>query len=365
MTNWSNCTKILCIRPDNMGDLLMSGPAIRALKQSFNAHITVLTSNAAGGITPFMPEVDQTIIFDMPWVKTDNKAAAGTIDKLIAILQAEHFDAAVIFTVFSQSPLPSAMLAYQAGIKKVLAYSRENPYGLLTNWVPDEEPYTLIRHQVERDMLLVASIGANSAEENLHINVPLQLWPVVKAKAEKTGWHSNSSWLILHPGVSEPKRQYPIKHWISVGKKLTKKGYQLLITGTAGENMLAAEICSGIGPGSFNCAGLFRLDEFICLIKHSPLLVSVNTGPVHIAAAINTPVVVLYAQTNPQHTPWKVLNRVLQFPVQDELQSKNEVIRYLQKTIYKEPAQMPKPDTVVKEAEELLKLSVASDQQSH
>lgn len=364
MTDWKYCKKILCIRPDNMGDLLMSGPAIRALKSSFNAHITVLTSSMATWIASFMPEIDEVITFNMPWIKTDQPADNIMLDHIINQLREKNFDAAVIFTVFSQNPLPCAMLAYQAGIPRVLAYCRENPYGLLTNWVADDEPYTLIRHQVKRDINLVAAIGAKTDEEHLRLNVPIYLWPNVQAKLKALNWDSDKPWLILHPGVSEVKRQYPVEYWIAAGKKLAKKGYQLIVTGTANENALTNKICRGIGPQSFNAAGLLGLNEFICLINHSPLLLSVNTGPVHIAAAVCTPVVVLYAQTNPQHTPWQVPNRVLQFPVPDDIQSKNEVIRYLQRTIYNVPASMPGPDAVVESVEDLLTLSFASDQQS-
>ena len=148
MTDWSNCRNILCIRPDNMGDLLMSGPAIRAIKASFETKITVLTSSMATAIAALMPEIDEVMVFDVPWVKTQEAANKEAVAQIVSRLAEKKFDAAVIFTVFSQNPLPSAMLAYLAGIPKVLAYCRENPYGLLSDWVPDEEPYALIRHQV-------------------------------------------------------------------------------------------------------------------------------------------------------------------------------------------------------------------------
>src|SRR3982750_4010429 len=128
MTDWNNCRNILCIRPDNMGDLLMSGPAIRALKRSFNARITVLTSSMAAGIAAFMPEIDEVMVFDMPWIKAERPADNTSLEKLIISLREKKFGAAVIFTVFSQNPLPTALLAYQAGIPRVLGYCRENPY---------------------------------------------------------------------------------------------------------------------------------------------------------------------------------------------------------------------------------------------
>jgi lipopolysaccharide heptosyltransferase II len=361
MTDWKSCRNILCIRPDNMGDLLMSGPAIRSLKRSFSARITVLTSSIAASITAFMPEIDDIIVFDMPWVKTERAANNTDITELTIDLKERNFDAAVIFTVFSQSALPTAMLAYQAGIPKVLAYCRENPYNLLTDWVPDEEPYTLIRHQVARDMHLVATIGAQTEDEKLNVRVPSHLRLSVQSKLRSLGWDDRLPWLLLHPGVSEVKRQYPVDRWIATAKMLTEKGYQLVLTGTFGERRLTSAICQQAGPGCFDAAGLFGLDELIYLIDFAPLLASVNTGPVHIAAATGTPVVVLYAQTNPQHTPWQVPNRVLQFPVSNELQSKNEVVKFLQRTIYQSPAIMPDSEVIVQAVEQLLRQSVASN----
>src|SRR5215217_518921 len=158
MQNWSSVKNILVIRPDNMGDLVMSGPAIRSLKQGLGAKITVLTSSMAAGVAAFMPGIDETITYDMPWVKTHASPEAESLSGLIDEIKAMQFDAAVIFTVYSQSPLPSAMIAYQAGIPKILAYCRENPYGLITDWVVDKEPYHYIKHQVERDLNLVAHV---------------------------------------------------------------------------------------------------------------------------------------------------------------------------------------------------------------
>src|SRR3569833_1093284 len=218
MTDWTNCKKILCIRPDNMGDLIMSGPAIRALKETFNAHITVLTSSMAKEVAGHMPEIDEAITFDLPWVKTSQITDSSAITHLTEALKIRKLDAAIIFTVYSQNPLPTAMLAYMAGIPKILAYCRENPYGLLTDWVPDKEPYELIRHQVKRDMDLVKHIGAVPLCESLQLHVTYSLWPAIEQKLANSGVDTSRPWMILHPGVSEEKRQYPVQDWISAGR---------------------------------------------------------------------------------------------------------------------------------------------------
>ena len=64
--NWSGKQNILCIRLDNMGDVLMSSPAIRALTESFKSRITLLTSSMAGGISKYIPGIDEVIASDVP-----------------------------------------------------------------------------------------------------------------------------------------------------------------------------------------------------------------------------------------------------------------------------------------------------------
>ena len=343
---WQNCKNILVVRLDNMGDLLMSTPAIRALKKTFNSQITVLTSHMAAGIVDHIPEIDFLITFDVPWVKSEHASFSTDFLRLVEVLRERNFDAAVVFTVFSQNPMPAFMLAYLADIPLRLAYCRENPYELLTTWIPDEEPYTFIKHQVQRDLDLVGTIGATTSNDHLSIQVP-DAWGPTQKKLAKNSIDLQNPWLILHPGVSESKRQYPTEKWIELGKRLVVDfGYQLLLTGSASEKPLTDEIQQGIGTNAFSIAGLLNLDEFICLIKEAPLLVSVNTGPVHIAAATQTPVVVLYAQTNPQHIPWKTLSKVLYFEVPEALQSKNEVLKFVRQQQEKAPEMVAVEDVL-------------------
>jgi lipopolysaccharide heptosyltransferase II len=359
---WKNCKNILCIRPDNMGDLIMSGPAIRALKETFGAKITVLTSSAAASVTKYMPEIDEVIIFNLPWAKHDEPFDDALFNGLTEQIKERRFDAAVVFTVYSQNPLPAVMPAYLAGIPLRLAYCRENPYRLLSNWVPDEEPYTYIRHQVRRDLDLVATVGASALNERLCLNTDTDIWPSINKKLSAIGLDMDQKWLILHPGVSEVKRQYPAELWIEAGKRIVAElGYQLILTGSGSEKGLTDMLQAGIGENSFSAGGLFSLDELIALIAKSPLLVSVNTGTVHIATALGVPIVVLYALTNPQHTPWMVPCKVLPFPVAEGLQSKNEVIKHVSKYLYSEPVRMPTATDILNAVTELLDPTVENE----
>ncbi len=345
--------KILCIRADNMGDLLMSSPAIRALKETFNAHITVLTSSASKGVVEYLPEIDEAIIYDLPWVKTNALPDIEGFNTLVSDVNSRGFDAAVIFTVYSQNPLPAAMVAYLAGIPVRAAFCRENPYHLLTHWIPDPEPYTFIRHQVKRDLALVAELGASTQNNSLSITVPEGLQESLKQKLTGKGIDFEKPWLMLHPGVSEKKREFPAELWIAAGRELSKS-FQLLFTGNPSERALTEYFSQEIGEKAFSLGGELSLDEFIALIKTAPLVVSVNTGTIHLAAALQTPVIVLYALTNPQHLPWKVKGKALFFNVPKEQRSRNEVIRFVNDTWFVEPVKQVTPDAIVEAVFEIL-----------
>jgi lipopolysaccharide heptosyltransferase II len=354
MNNWFACKNILIIRPDNMGDLLMTTPAIRALKETFGAKITVLTSSMAAGVAAMIPEIDETINFDVPWVKLQQTGGEEAVLDIVSQLKQRRFDAAVIFTVYSQNPLPTVMLAYLAGIPLRLAYCRENPYQLLTNWVPDKEPYDFIKHQVRRDLDLVASVGAFTSNEHLSLQVPNAV-SEVEQKLQDAGVDLQQPWLLMHAGVSESKREYPNELWADAVKKVVQDlGYQVLLTGSPSEQELCGRISNIAGEGVFNVAGSFKLNEFAALVKLAPVLVSVNTGTIHIAAATDTPVVVLYALTNPQHTPWMVPSQVLPFAVPPEAQSRNEVIVHVNRYFDEQEFTMPGADDILLAIKNLL-----------
>jgi ADP-heptose:LPS heptosyltransferase len=117
---------------------------------------------------------------------------------------------------------------------------------------------------------------------------------------------------VIHPGASAPARRYPWEGYAAAAGILAgRHGWQLLFSGTRGERELVDRIRTEVGRPTASLAGRLDLEELAALIEAAPLLISNNTGPVHIAAAVDTPVVDLYALTNDQHTPWMVESRVL------------------------------------------------------
>jgi ADP-heptose:LPS heptosyltransferase len=310
-------------------------------------------------IAPYIPFIDDTIVSELPWSKNEGYMLSHEYTALVEEIKQRKFDAAIIFTVYSQSALPAALTAWLSGIPVRAAYCRENPYALLTHWMPDKEPYDFIKHQVQRDLDLVALLGAGTSDDRLSVTHAPDLFRIVSGKLQALSIDAAQPYILFHAPVSEAKREYPAKNWIKAGKLIRETlRLPILLTGTEKDARLTSCIANGIGDGAYSIAGMFNVGELISLISQARLLVSVNTGNVHIAAATNTPVVVLYALTNPQHTPWKVDHRILYYSIPENIQSKNEVIRYVSQSLFKNYLPVVMPHQVADAAAELLKASL-------
>ncbi|GAL85961.1 glycosyl transferase family protein [Sporocytophaga myxococcoides] len=355
---WKDLRNILCIRLDNMGDVLMTTPALRALKDSFpERKITLLTSSAGKAVAQFIPTIDKVIVFDTPWVKNNGTFSSSKTFEMIELLKRENFDGAIIFTVYSQNPLPAAMLCHLAEIPKVLGYCRENPYHLISEWVPEEEPLTEIKHEVIRQLDLVGYAGCYIANKELNICLPSDydsdITELLKGKGIKQG-----NYIVIHPGASEEKRMFPLDKFSEAANLLVDRlGIPVVVTGNKEERKLAEEIERNTDNKVINLAGELDLSGFIALIKKAKVVVSNNTGTVHIAAATQTPVVVLYALTNPQHAPWCVPHVVLPFDVPADMLSKNTIINYAyQKSFINKPKEIT-PEVILSAVKQLIEPS--------
>jgi lipopolysaccharide heptosyltransferase II len=311
---WENARRLLCIRLDSLGDVLMMTPAIRALKTgAAGRHITLLTSPSGAEVARLVPEIDDVLIYEAPWVKSSAARPDSTFDRaLIRRLHALSFDAAVIFTTFSQSPLPAALLCHLAEIPLRLAHAREQVYGLLTDRVPESEPERGIRHEVRRQLDLVATVGPRTDDERLSLHVLEQAAEAARRILGERGVDTERPWAVLHPGSTAASRRYPADLYSEAVRRLVAEhGWQMVLTGSEAERDLVQEIGRRSGMPIHDLTGLLDLPGLVALIASAPVLITNNTGPSHIAAAVGTPVVCLYALTNPQHTPWLVPSRVL------------------------------------------------------
>jgi len=313
---WQRVRRVLAVRLDNLGDVLMTTPALAAIKESLpGVHLTLLASRSGALLKRHLPMVDEVIEHEAGWVKNDRAASADDDLALVQRLAAGQYDAAVIFTVCTQNPLPSAMLCRLAGIPLRAAYCRENPYALLTHWLrePDTQVATA-RHEVQRQLDLVGSVGWRTADARLRFALHDTDHDTLAAKLRLAGLGPGQPWVVLHPGATAASRRWPAARFGQAADAIAADtGCAIVFSGSAGEQALIDEARAQMSQPSISLAGALSLGELAALVAGAQVLVSNNSGPVHLAAALGTPVVDLYALTNPQHTPWlvpaKVLNR--------------------------------------------------------
>lgn len=339
---WHALRRLLAVRLDNLGDVLMTTPALAAIRETLpGVHLTLLTSPAGAAAEPHLEMVDEVWPFDAPWMLAGPRDARPGAElgagegALIERLAAGRFDAVVIFTVCTQSALPAALLCRMAGIPLRLAHCRENPYGLLSDWVreTDEVVPGLLpdvqrrraRHEVERQLALVDAVGFRTRDDRLRFRLRPQDRLRPAALLKEAGIPESMPYAVLHPGASAASRRWPAARFGLAAAALAAQGLAVVFSGGREELELAEAAQRAAQQAApertrsalpmVSLAGRLDLGELAALIDRASVLVANNSGPAHVAAALGTPVVNLYALTNPQHTPWRVEARVLNHDV--------------------------------------------------
>src|SRR6266446_2849643 len=315
---WSQVRNILLVRLDNLGDVLLTTPAFHAVKTSLpSARLTLLTSPMGAQVGLLDPDIDEVIIYQAPWMDPWHKLPQDSQreQQMIATIRERRFDGAIIFTSFRQSPLPAAYLCYLADIPLRVAASIDGPGSLLTT--RHKHPERMM-HEVERGLDLVSAIGLQTGDLDLVLQVPEEARLQLAQRLSAEGIGSRHPLIVVHPGCSMPARTYPWEMYAQVVDLLVQQlGAVVALTGAKDEEALVERVLHELQPETrkvtFAFAGKLPFPEFCALIETADVTITNNTGPMHISAALKTPVVALFALTNPpeQWGPWHVAHRQL------------------------------------------------------
>ena len=311
---WQTVKRVLLVRLDNLGDVLLTTPAFHAVKTALpDASLTLLASHVGAQVAVLNPDIDDVIVYPAPWMDPWRKMPQDSEREqhTIAEIKDRHFDGAIIFTSFHQSPLPSAYLCYLADIPLRVAASIDGPGSLLTT--RHKHPDTII-HEVEHNLNLVRVLGMDTDERDLVLNVPGDAQRDIAHLLETYAIHRPL--VVVHPGCTMPARTYPWEMYVEVINLLVEQlGAFVVVTGADDERPLVEQILGQVRteniPATLAMAGTLPFPLFCALIQAADLTITNNTGPMHISAAVKTPVIALFALTNPpeQWGPWHVPHR--------------------------------------------------------
>ncbi|MGI8613206.1 MAG: glycosyltransferase family 9 protein [Nocardioidaceae bacterium] len=276
--------RVLAVRLDNVGDVLVTGPALRALAAGSRS-VTLLAGPGGAAAARLLPGVADVLTWHCPWIDAQPRPVdRADVYALVDDLRHRSFDAAFVFTSFHQSPLPTALLLRLAGVPWIGAISVDYPGSLLDlrHRVDDDQP------EPERALALVRAAGhdlASGDDGRLHLRADLPPAPV-----------DRSRYVVVHPGTSVPARAYPPQRCAEAVAALHAHGWDVVVTGSPDERSLAAAVGGGC---AVNLAGRTSLAQLGAVLAGAAAVVVGNTGPAHLAAAVGTPVVSLFAPTVP------------------------------------------------------------------
>ena len=315
-TGWQNARKLLIARLDNAGDVLLTGPALRAVRNQLpECHLTLWSSPGGAAVAGLLPEIDDTLTTRALWQDLGHLPFDPRREQnLLETLSRGHYDGAIIFTSFAQSPHPAAYACYLAGIPRRAGQSKEFAGGVLTHPVtplPDDV------HQVDRNLHLVRSLGWNAVSHELAVSISDQDRDTLGLLLRIKGIGLGRPFALIHPGASCPSRRYPLARFAEVGRSLHRGlGWSIVISGGEREVERAKDLAVAIGPGAVSLAGETRVGEFAALVERATVVITNNTFTMHLADAARTPEVVLFAGTEheSQWRPRTTRSRVLRQP---------------------------------------------------
>ncbi len=352
---WRSARRILLIRLDNLGDVLLMTPAFHAIKTALpEASLALLASPVGAQIGLLDPDIADVIVYQAPWMDPWHKLPQDSQreQQMIALLKERHFDAAIIFGSFHQSALPAAYLCYLAEIPLRAAASIDGPGSLLTT--RHKHPKRMM-HEVERGLDLVGALGIPPAEGEFVLKTSSAARENVMNLLAAPDLAAHSPLIVVHPGCSMPARTYPWEMYAQViGLLAERLGAFIAVTGAEHERELVDRILLHVRPeyraSTVALAGTLPFPELCALLEIADLTITNNTGPMHISAAVKTPVVALFALTNPpeQWGPWRVPSRVLYHDVACRI-CYSRVCPYQHECL-----RMVSPEMVVQAATELL-----------
>lgn len=289
----------IVVRADNNGDVLLAGPAIRAVAAGSD-EVTLWVGPRGAAAAELLPDVDRVHVRELPWIGLDPATPdRAWLDSVVDDVARLDADAAVVLTSFHQSPLPTALLLRAAGVGFIAATSVDHPGSLLDvrHGISDDV------HEVERSLSLVRAAGFDLPPGD---DARLRVRKLDAANPVGTA----TPYVVVHPGATVPARAWDPGRNAATVAALAARGWRVVVTGGPDEAELTAEVA---GDHAIDLGGRTDWVTLARVVADAAAIVTGNTGPAHLAAAVGTPVVELFAPVVPavRWRPWKVAHALL------------------------------------------------------
>ncbi|MCF7870241.1 MAG: lipopolysaccharide heptosyltransferase II [Candidatus Omnitrophica bacterium] len=285
--------RILIIRTDRLGDVVLSTPVIKNLRKKYpDNYISFICRPYTKKILEQNPYLDELIVYDK---YGNDKSFLATL-KFALSLRKKKFDLVLILHPTNRSHL----IAFLAGIPKRIGWDKKLSF-LLTDKLIHTKGQGK-KHELEYNLDLLRYLGISAEDKEIYIPIKNDCRQKVDKILEKKGIEEKDKLIVIHPSASCPSKRWPKDKFIKLVKMLKKeKDIKIAIITSADQK----EFGKGISKieGVVDLCGCLSIPETIALIKRVRLFISCDSGPVHIAAGLNKPVISIFGRSQAGLSP--------------------------------------------------------------
>ena len=275
---------VLLVRTDRIGDVVLSLPMVTVLRSSFPpAKISMLLRSYTKELAEGQTGLDWTLVHDQ-----DGRPKPFFL--LLSELRSHRFDLVVV----AHPTLRLALLMFLAGIP-VRVGTGYRWYSFLFNRRVYEHRRTAEKHEAEYNLALLKTIGCGSETVLSPIlAIGAETEQVAQNVKRSLGIENSSPVAVLHPGSGGSARDWSPQNFGALAKALRTDGFQVIVTGAKNERVLVESVMIVAGGAAIPLVGRLSLKELAAFLRRVDVFISNSTGPLHIAAAVGTPVIGFY-----------------------------------------------------------------------
>ncbi len=288
--------KILIVKLGAMGDLILGTPSLRMIRQKFpEAHLALMVDKNLAPIVSPSPYLDEIIPVDRA-----RFSHFKYLRKVASILRKEKFD----ISVDLQNTKWTHLLAFLAGIPERFGF-RRGKFGFLVN--RHDRSYDIIDAPVRHQFRILSKLGIKELDEEL------ELWPDPAAenrvdamlKKEEGQPDSKLIGLAIGSSLQWPTKRWPVESFKELALKLTQRyRCRIVLVGSNDDADTAGQFMQESFPGYLNFVGKTNHQDLVSLVKRLDILITGDTAPLHVAAAVKTKAIALFGPTDPRrHMP--------------------------------------------------------------
>jgi lipopolysaccharide heptosyltransferase II len=282
--------RILIVRLDRIGDVLISTPVIKNLRDAYpDSYIAFMVAPYAREIVEGNPYLNDVVIYDK---KGNEKDLPGNL-KFIWYLRRKKFDIAVILHPTERAHI----VTFLAGIPERVGYNKKLGF-LLTKKIPHVKQYGL-KHEAEYSQDVLRYIGVEPKDRTLYIPLDRTSERKIDSMFSEAGIGPKDLCIAINPGASCASKRWPAARFAKVADGLIKKyGAKIVIIAGVEDKIFAEETAGLMSSACLNLAGRTGIGDLASVLKRVKLFISNDSGPVHIACAVGTPVVSIFGRSD-------------------------------------------------------------------